>query len=515
MKNLSFDKIKKINLINAGIMYEKKGNYEKMIKYYKEAIDKYKNVEAMYRLGKYYYLKKQFGKMLINLLMAIEKKDTKSMILLSNYSKEKDDIDNFIRYSDMAIELDDPNAMYLRGIYYLKQKKYDDMIKYWNLAVEKNYVNAMIELGHYFNSVKDYKNMEKYFLMAIQQNNSEAMYELGNYYEDSGNYEMMEKYFLLAAIHGEVEAMLDLGSYYYKKKKLYRAVKFYNMAIVKKSAEAMYRMGTICYRPFEKNKLALKYFLMCIKNDNIHSDAYWMAGIIYLENGILKKAEKMFLTGINLEHKDCYYYYSSILCYKIKKDFENAIKYALLSLDKFEDLRNCITLGDYNKKIKDYDKMKQYYLMCIENENENKKDYEDYNNKNAINECKDKLANYYEYIENDYEKANYYYTEKERKKINLKIKNFQCVIEKCSKSENKECNICDNLNNVNNDIFQLNCCSQDICKKCMCGILNSYTHFRCPYCRKETELENNENNHYETQSDDRNYINGIYYEDDI
>jgi TPR repeat protein len=510
MKNLSFEKIHKKNLVSVGMMYEKKGEDEKMIEYYKEAIDKHNNAQAMYRLGKYYYLKKQFGQMLIYLLMAIKKKETRSMILLSNYCKEKGDIDNFMRYSDMAIEVGDPDAMYLRGIYYLRKKEYDKMLKYWNLAVEKNHTSAMIELGYYYKDIKDHKNMEKYFLLAIKKNNSEAMYELGNYYEEINNHEMMEKYFLLAAIHGEIEAMLDLGSYYYyKKKNFYKTTKFYRMAISKKSAEAMYRMGLIHYTPFEKNVFALKYFLMCIENDNTHSDAYWMVGMIYLENGILRKAEKMFLRGIELEHKDCYYHYSSILCYKIKKDFETAIKYALLSLDKFKDYRNCVTLGDYNKKIKNYDEMKKYYLMCIDNVNEKDSD--------IINECKDKLGNHYEFIEKDYYKAIFYYTEKKIENVNLKIKNYQFIIEKCNKLENNDCNICNICNICNNDnenIFKLNCCDQILCKMCICGILNNYAHFRCPYCRKEIELENNEYNHFETRSDDGNFINGIYYEDE-
>jgi TPR repeat protein len=504
MKQITFEKIKEKNLMNIGILCEKNfnnkfnNNEEKMIKYYEEAINRYKNVEAMYRLGRYYYSKKKFGKMLIYLLMAINRKCTKSMVLLSNYCREKKEIDNFFKYSNMAIKLGNENAMFLRGIYHLKNKEYDEMIKYLNLAVEKNYVDAMIELAYYYREIKDIKNMKKYFLLAVANKSSEAMHELGNYYEEIKNYKLMEKYFLLASIHGEIEAMLDLGSFYFlQKKNILKAIKFYKMAMAKNSAEAMYRMGTILYKPFKKNNEALKYFLMCIDNDYFKkiSEAYFMAGIIYLETGMIKEAEKMFLIGIDLENKDCYCYYASIICYKIKKDFEKAVKYAILSLDKFNDLRMCETLGDYYKKIKNYDEMKKYYLMDI-----------------GSKDCRNKLGNYYEYIEKDFNEALIYYSEEEKENMNSKIKNYHHIIEKCKIINNDNCYICDN---EYDEIFKLNCCNQIICKKCICGILNRNLNFSCPYCRYTIEFQNTKHNSFETESDDENFINGIYYQDEV
>ena len=56
--------------------------------------------------------------------------------------------------------------------------------------------------------------------------------------------------------------------------------------------------------------------------------------------------------------------------YKEQKDYDNMLKYYLMSIDKGNDNAMC-NLGNYHKEQKKYDKMKKYYLMAIEKGHDN------------------------------------------------------------------------------------------------------------------------------------------------
>jgi tetratricopeptide (TPR) repeat protein len=508
MNNRNYKTIKKKNLLNMALFYEKRGNYDKFIENCKEAIQKYNSTEAMYRLGCHFHLKKQFGQMLIYLLMAIKNNYTKAMVLLANYSRGKDDIDNFIKYTDMAINLNDTNAMFIRGLYYLKNKNYNNMKKYFLMAIENNnnHIDSMIELALFYKKQKDYNNMKKYLLLSIKNNKNKndctALLELADYYEETKNYKFMEKYLLLSAIHGNIDAMLNLANYFYKNKKLFKAINLYKMAIKYKSDEAMYRLGMIYYVPFDKikNDISLKYLLMCINNNENYTDAYDITGLIYLQNGDLKNAEKYLKLGIKFNNENCYYYYSHILCFEIKKDYEKAYNIAKKAFDEFKDFRHCLVIGNYYFITKKYDDMKKYYHLCLDKFKEKEKEKEKEIDKDSIifELCSNKLGNYYEFIEKNLEKALEFYIKNKKTKVQNKINNYKIIQNISNLINNNTCCICYD----NNLILSLDfCCKQNLCKICINGILNNNKNFKCPFCRFEIDFETNDYNKYDDYDD--------------
>lgn len=510
---LNFDQISHRNLMNMGNLYEKKGNEEKIHYYYNQAIQKYQNKEAMFRLGQYYYLKKIPDKAITYLEMAIEHNHVKAMVLMGLYHKQNKDYDNAIKYYVLATEFKNPIAYYALGALYHKFKNYSLMLAYYELAGHYGNSDALVELGLYYKKKKNDELTKKYLLLAVKKNNVDAMFELANFYKKKKQMDLYTKYLWYAVYcrDGEVSAMIELGDYYkmagnYKKMEIY-----YRMAIKKKSAEAMYELGDYYYEPFgdrSKNERALYYFSLCLDTDETYINAYWMAGKVCLEMGLVRTAEKFLLSGIKHNHEDCCYHYACDLCYKIKKDYPLAIEYAQLSIEKHNDPRSMILLGDYHKKNRNYKKMEGYYSLAIECNDpfdRNKKGYE-------------KFGIYLEYIEKDFVKAQEYYEKSGDneliKNINIQINNLALVTSKCNKIKNESCKIC---SDETNDCYQLQlCCKHNLCIGCISGILNRYLNFRCPYCRFELELENPEKYvRDDVSSIDHNYISGIYYENEI
>ena len=164
-------------------------------------------------------------------------------------------------------------AMYSLGRYYQLIKQYDSMEKYYQMAIgninqsDSHYTSqyAMLALGNYYRSIKQqtsYELMKKYYLMTIDYNNNanqgyynkfsiNAMIWLANYYQHvERNYDLMKKYLEMAIdshndinndtnndinndiIHYCIHAMKTLGYYYkYIEKNMILMEKYLLMAI--------------------------------------------------------------------------------------------------------------------------------------------------------------------------------------------------------------------------------------------------------------------------------------------
>jgi hypothetical protein len=176
------------------------------------------------------------------------------------------------------------------------------------------------------------------------------------------------------------------------------------------------------------------------------------------------------------------------------------------------DVFEMLYLGDYYRKIKEYNKMLRYYLFAIEVDNSLY--------------AKVKLGKYFEFIKCDYDAALNFYKKIDSDNHHVKRIDEKCInlVEFGTKNKiflNKNCNLC---SEQCVDIYKLNtCCKQKICIKCVCGIINKNYDFICPFCRniaiitndKKFELLDTDSDISDASYEDRHFISGIYYEDEF
>ena len=292
-----------------------------------DSIDKYKSIES--------YILELYN----NDIIDSNTNDELKLSSIGNYYQyiEKD-YELMKKYYLMAIDVGDSYAMYNLGNYYKYiEKDYELMKKYYLMAIDVGDSDAMNNLGNYYQDVeKDYELMKKYYSMAIDDGNSDAMINLATYYQDvEKDYPEMKKYYLMAIDAGNKFAMYNLAYYYqYVEKDYSEMKKYYGMAIDAGYTNAMYILGNYYYLIEKDYQLMKQYYLMAIDviNQNI------MDNLDNLDN---------------LNH--------SLMNYCLSSCMNN--------------------LGYYYQEIeKDYQMMKQYYLMAIE--------------KNCL-KAMDNLENYY------------------------------------------------------------------------------------------------------------------------
>jgi tetratricopeptide (TPR) repeat protein len=230
------------------------------------------------------------------------------------------------------------------------------------------------------------------------------------------------------------------------------------------------------------------------------------------------------MKGIELNNKNCYYVYADLYCFVYKKDYDEAEKYAIMGYEIFGDTRMSYILGMICHKKKDYENAIKYSNEYLNINKCYKSELRSVKNINML------LGNYYEFVDNDYDKAEIYLKKYDTKYKNLccRKKNLNNVLSKCeivtenivkecendienivkecendienivnnkecendieNIVNNKECEICSNDSNVYKLLY---CCRKFVCKKCVIGIINSNSKFNCPFCRKEYKTSYN------------------------
>jgi TPR repeat protein len=502
----NYNEIKSSNIITNARINADMGKSRKMECEYKIAIEKYDNVIAMYELSLYYYQIKEYGKMLILLLNAIKKGHQNSMIFLANYEKNNNNIEKFKKYINMAIDRKNIIAMNILADYYKDISNISLMIEYLILAIKYNDTTAMYKLGKYYWYNNDDKNAKKYLKMSADLGDLKSIEEYKLLYCKDDEY-LVQKYNTIASLRGDTNAMVEIGDYYIKKNKRKYGVSLYKKAGDKNNTEGLFKYAMYIYEPFSKNIEAYKSLLKCIDIDENYVDAYEILGLICVEKGKINMAKKYLLKGISLKQKDCFYIYSSILCVNILKDYKEGEKYAILGYENVKDLKCCNLLGLIYLKNKDYENMKKYFEIFIEEKNNLTLIFFENEKKNA----KKILGNHYQFIECDYEKAEIYYNdfEDKMKRLNKRKENINHILSLCNTTDKNECSLC---GEINQNYILSNCCKNILCKKCIIGILNSKINFICPYCRKINKvIHNNIKYDYDEREIDQNYIDGIYF----
>jgi len=344
-------------------------------------------------LGDKYLLEKKYDLMKLNYKKAIQSKNVDAMFKLGKYYQEVEiNYELLYKYYTFAIRHNNIDAMFnlAKFKHFVSDRstsKYNAE-KYYKMAIEKGCVDSMINLGILIlNEERHREECEKYFIMAGEKGHTQALYYLALYYETEFDYFLsdnttktkqhmkIKNAYHRACKTGNIDATFKYGYYYqYIDIDYVKMKKYYKIAIKNKHDEAALHLG-LYYDSIEKKyDLAKKCYLFAIAHCNI--DALYHLGRIFQLEG---------------NHTQMIKYYEDVISFEIREDSKTKkfIEHPQ-SLAMFQ-------LGSYYCEIKQYDLMKKYYTMLIKNDRYN-----------ALTAAYN-LGLYYETIEIDYTLMKKYY----------------------------------------------------------------------------------------------------------
>ena len=189
-------------------------DYPNMIKYYEMAIER-GEISSMVSLGNYYStIDKDLPKANALLLKAAEKGQPIAMRLLGTNYAALGDPELELKYYHMAAERGDHESLFKIGLHYAARKNSEKMEEYYKKAVESGSLNGALALAANYHIAGDIPSMIKYYDIAAQKGEITAILQLAGHYRTVGDTENMKKYLELAADQGDQESFLALVNYY-------------------------------------------------------------------------------------------------------------------------------------------------------------------------------------------------------------------------------------------------------------------------------------------------------------
>jgi hypothetical protein len=165
-------------------------NYQKKEKFFIDFINN-NSLQSIFELGKQYQNEKNYEYMLFYYNNLIEKYN-------NNYSYEEQQI-----LSETLCTL---------AMYYKKIENFDLMKTYHLMAIENGNLTSMNNLGFYYETLeKNEELMKKYYLMAIENGHTTSMYNLGSYYECIEDEENMYHYYFMACKYNQINAIESIN----------------------------------------------------------------------------------------------------------------------------------------------------------------------------------------------------------------------------------------------------------------------------------------------------------------
>jgi TPR repeat protein len=288
------------------------------------------NINAIQKLVEYYSLTNQNNKLELTLKKGIEYEESYEFsIQLGNYfcSQEKYDLaeECFMKGANN----NDIPSIYQLAVLEKHKNDTDKMFKYLNVCIENNYSHAINLMGHYYLEQKNYRDATKYYQMGADLGYKECMNSLAVYYSMTGETELMMKYLNKSIEQGYTRSMINLGTHYQDNGDYDNMKKYFEMAAEQGCLEAIKKLVNY-YRNINDEENMVKYLELAI-------EFYDMDCIIFLGNH-----------------------------YKKKYDYENSIKLFELAIGLGNPYGYSAIGSIYFTRIKDYDKMKEYFNKAIE-----------------------------------------------------------------------------------------------------------------------------------------------------
>jgi hypothetical protein len=212
----------------------------------------------------------------------------------------------------------------------LKDNKTKEIMR--NL-VEYNYNPIMLDIiiNYHFQN-NDLESLNNNYIIKIKNENilGRIFFTLGEKYRITNNYEEMIKYYLLAITNNFYYAAHNLGTYYLVSTNKLNEAEIYLLIGVNNNVHKSYHTIAKLYIIINNFENVKKYLLLCFNKFNCPSAVHQLA-----------------------------YYYDVI-----QKNSIEMIKYYDMAI-KENHIPSMHSLGNYYKKINDFDNLKKYYEMAI------------------------------------------------------------------------------------------------------------------------------------------------------
>ena len=192
-------------MFNLGGLYQKRGNTEKMLKWYTKVIEKDGKNSAivMTNLGNYYDLEGQKDKMLEWYKKAAEKGSMEAMNNLGVYYSENNQEKEMLFWYKKALEKDEN----IRTLNNFKKGNLKEAEKWYKRSADKGSIEAMNDLGVIYDSQKRYELAIKMFLKAAENGDEDAVLNIGLMYEDRDMYNEAKEWYKKFAELGNQKAL--------------------------------------------------------------------------------------------------------------------------------------------------------------------------------------------------------------------------------------------------------------------------------------------------------------------
>ena len=183
------------NLIK--IYYNQK-NYSKMKDYLDKGI--LLNEIALTELMLLYYeeIEPDCDKKIQYEIKLIELGSSNAMVRLYQHYKDKNEMDEAIKYLDMAINEKNPEAYRRKGLLYFDEGDVNMMVQMYEKAIEGGNIEVYTQIGVYYLNLKNYTKARQYFEEGVKKNNGPCMTNLGVISYKEGDFENAKKYFEMA-----------------------------------------------------------------------------------------------------------------------------------------------------------------------------------------------------------------------------------------------------------------------------------------------------------------------------
>jgi len=224
-----------------GLQYEKEGNIDKAVEYWKKGATNINDAEAFYHLGKYYINngKLDSAKEFLFRAYVEPNPEKKELLLYATYNLGK-------LYEKLGEQNKDPESLN-RGIEYYEEVQNNPLsndLNYSTISNGNKYDILIEELATYriarsFDKLNNEDQALKYYMKTIANYNSGlAMFKFAEKYEDAGKNDLMVMYLTMATRVGNIEAMIKLADHYAIQNNVEQMLKYYEMASAKGSDEA-------------------------------------------------------------------------------------------------------------------------------------------------------------------------------------------------------------------------------------------------------------------------------------
>jgi tetratricopeptide (TPR) repeat protein len=460
-------------IFDLAMYYKSSQQFDKMEEILLFLIYKEKNKESFEEVKKYYFDTKQYEKLMkiYESQLKIEPNNQNIIINIAKLYEILEKYESCESYYISLIIVNNIDAMIEFALYYKNRNNIEEMIRYLNMAARRDCSRAYLLLGHYYKNNNNIDKMEENYTWAAILHSIDAMIELIKFYSNNNDKMMINRWYNSLLKETQIENMnietnLMIGNALEKLGDYVGALQIYNKI---NNTDAIFRIGIIYLDEYRDLEKAYDCFSIIIdKNYILYSDSVYNLGFISELKNNYDEMEKYYIKAIEANFNREAIFRLSLYNLSIKKDYNKAKDYALLAIEKHNDIRCMEIAGNCSYLLKEYNDIEKYYLQI-------------YNINKNIERVNIKLGSFYEIINKELNTAIKYYK--------LCDNNFSHILNKCEIiEENNDCGICcDEMKYT----CKLNvCCNQTICIKCLKELLDKKDYFKCPFCRYQINFNN-------------------------